>query len=217
MKKKSVLLIGLGRFGMHIAAKLNEMGHDVMAVDRHEERLNKVMPFVTNGQIGDSTSEEFLSEIGVKHYDVCIVAIGGDFQGSLETTSLLKEMGARRVISRAERDGQAKLLLRNGADEVVFPEKELAVWTAIRCCSDSILDYTEIGSSCSIFEIAVPKIWVGKSVSEIGVRRKYQLNIVAVKEGDRTIVDFSPDEPLTEKQTLLIFGNFDGIKKIIHF
>ena len=216
MKKKSVLLIGLGRFGKHIAEKLNELGHDVMAVDRDESRVNKIMPLVTNGQIGDSSSEEFLSTLGIKNYDVCIVAIGGDFQSSLETTCLLKDMGARKVISRAERDGQAKLLIRNGADEVVFPEKQLAAWTAIRCCSDHILDYIEIDSSCSIFEISVPEVWVGKSIAEIDVRKKYKLNIVAIKSGSKIDPSFTPDMKLGKDQALYVFGSYDSIKKIIH-
>ena len=113
---KAVLLIGLGRFGRHIAMKLSELGHQVMAVDRDEERVNTVLPFVTNAQIGDSTREEFLASLGVRNFDVCMVAIGDDFQSSLETASLLKELGAKKVIARAERDVQAKFLLRNGAD-----------------------------------------------------------------------------------------------------
>ena len=132
MRKKSILLIGLGRFGKHIAMKLNELGHEIMAVDHDEEKVNEIMPIVTNGQIGDSTNELFLRSLGVDNYDVCIVTIGGDFQSSLETTCLLKELGAKKVVSRAERDGQAKFLLRNGADEIVYPEKQLASWMAIR-------------------------------------------------------------------------------------
>ena len=129
---KAVLLIGLGRFGRHIALQLNEMNHQVMAVDQDEERVNAALPFVTNAQIGDSTSEEFLSSIGVRNFDICIVAIGDNFQSSLETTSLLKELGAKRVVARASRDVQRKFLLRNGADEVVYPEKQMAIWTAVR-------------------------------------------------------------------------------------
>ena len=115
---KSVLLIGLGRFGRHLAMQLNELGHQVMAVDKDEERVNECMPFVTNAQIGDSTRVDFLRSLGVSNYDVCYVTISGDFQNSLETTSLLKELGANYVVSRAERDVQAKFLLRNGADAV---------------------------------------------------------------------------------------------------
>ena len=140
---KSILLIGLGRFGKHIAMELHSLGHQVMAVDHNEERVNEVLSFVTSAQIGDSTSEDFLSSLGVRNFDVCIVAIGNNFQSSLETTSLLKELGARLVVSRAARDVHAKFLLRNGADEVVYPEKQLAKWTAIRCSSDHIRDFVD--------------------------------------------------------------------------
>ena len=152
---KSVLLIGLGRFGRHIASKLNKLGHQVMAVDSDEERVQAVLPYVTNAQIGDSTSWEFLDSLGVRNYDACIVAIGDDFQNSLETASLLKELGARKVIARAATGVQEKFLLRNGADEVVYPEKQLASWIAVRCTSDHILDYIELDKEYSIFELAI--------------------------------------------------------------
>ena len=140
---KSVLLIGLGRFGRHIAYKLNEMNHEVMAIDKNEERVSAVIDYVTSAQIGDCTKREFLQSIGVRNFDICIVAIGDNFQSSLETTSLLEELGAQKVVARAARDVHAKFLLRNGADEVVYPEKQLASWTAIRYTSDHILDYTQ--------------------------------------------------------------------------
>ena len=113
---KNILLIGLGRFGKNIALQLNKLGHEVMAVDNNEERINEILPIVTNAQIGDSTNTEFLKSLGIGNFDVCIVTIGGNFQNSLETTSLLKELGAKLVVSRAERDVQEKFLLRNGAD-----------------------------------------------------------------------------------------------------
>ena len=140
---KSILLIGLGRFGRHIAEELNKLGHEVMAVDENEDRVNAVLSIVTNAQIGDSTNAEFLEALGVRNFDVCIVAISGNFQSSLETTSLLKELGAKMVVSRAERDVQAKFLLRNGADEVLYPEKQLAKWAAIRYGSDHISSWTK--------------------------------------------------------------------------
>ena len=129
---KNVLLVGLGRFGKHIAMQLSQLGHEIMAVDWNEERVGEVLPFVTNAQIGDSTNAEFLSSLGIGNYDICFVAIGGSFQNSLETTSLLKELGAKLVISRAERDVQEKFLLRNGADKVVYPEKQVAKWASSR-------------------------------------------------------------------------------------
>ena len=213
MKKKSVLLIGLGRFGRHIAMKLNELGHEIMAVDHEEERVNDVMPFVTNGQIGDSTNENFLRSLGADNYDLCIVAIGGDFQSSLETTSLLKELGAKKVISRAERDVQAKFLLRNGADEVVYPEKQLASWMAIRYTSDHIFDYIELDSSCSIFEVSVPQEWLGKTVGKIDIRKKYNINIIAIKNNGRVNTAVASDTVLREGMTLLVLGEYRALQK----
>ena len=177
---KSVLLIGLGRFGRHIAMKLSELKHQTLAIDNDEERVEQVLPYVTSAQIGDCTNPTFISSLGVRDFDVCIVAIGDDFQSSLEVTSLLKENGAKKVVSRASRDIQEKFLLRNGADEVVYPEKQLASWLAIRFTSDHILDYIELDSNHAIFEIAVPKKWVGKSVMEADARKNHGINIMAI-------------------------------------
>lgn len=213
---KSILLIGLGRFGKHIAMKLKELDHEVMAVDKVEERVEAVLPYVTNAQIGDSTKEEFLRPLGIRNFDVCIVAIGNDFQGSLETASLLKELGAKLVVSRAARDIQAKFLLKVGADEIVYPEKQLASWTAIRYTADHIFDYIELGHDYAIFEIAVPDSWVGKTIGEIDIRRKYNINIMALKENDKLEMTFTPDTPLSAYQTMLVLGNNKDIQKCFH-
>ena len=213
MKKKSVLLIGLGRFGRHLAVKLNDLGHDVMAIDDDEERINDVIELVTNAQIGDSTNIHFLKKLGVENYDICIVTNSGDFQSSLETTSLLKELGAKKVISRAERDGQAKFLLRNGADEIVYPEKQLAYWTAIRYTSDHILDYIEIDEEHKIFEVAVPKEWLGKSIGEIDIRKKFNINILAIRENGKLNVTISPNIILSESKSLLVIGEYKVLSK----
>lgn len=213
MRTKSVLLIGLGRFGKYIAMKLHELGHEVMAVDDNENRINDVMPYVTNGQIGDSTNEALLKSLGVKNYDVCIVTIGGNFQSSLETTCLLKELGAKKVVSRAEQDVQAKFLLRNGADEIIYPEKQLAVWAAIRYSSDHVLDYIELGDSCSIFEVEVPQAWRGKSVAEIDIRKKYNVNIIATKKNGKIDAVVSAETVLSEDETLLVLGEYKAVQK----
>lgn len=213
MKTKSILLIGLGRFGKYIAMKLHELGHEVMGVDENEERVDDAMPYVTNGQIGDSTNEALLKSLGVKNYDVCIVTIGGNFQSSLETTCLLKELGAQKVVSRAEQDVQAKFLLRNGADEIIYPEKQLATWAAIRYSSDHILDYIELGDSCSIFEVSVPSAWVGKSVVEIDIRRKYNVNIIATKKNGKINAVVTADTVLSEDETLLVLGEYKAMRK----
>ena len=213
MKTKSILLIGLGRFGKYIAMKLHELGHEVMGVDENEERVDDAMPYVTNGQIGDSTNEALLRSLGVKNYDVCIVTIGGDFQSSLETTCLLKELGAQKVVSRAEQDVQAKFLLRNGADEIIYPEKQLATWAAIRYSSDHILDYIELGDSCSIFEVSVPSAWVGKSVVEIDIRRKYNVNIIATKKNGKINAVVTADTVLSGDESLLVLGEYKAMRK----
>lgn len=174
---KSVLLIGLGRFGRHMAQKLNELNHEVMAIDKTEDRVDAVLPFVTNAQIGDSTNEEFLKSLGVNNYDLCIVAIGNDFQSSLETTSLLKELGAKVVISRASRDTHAKFLLRNGADQIIYPEKQVASWAAIRYSADHILDFIEIDERFAIFEVTTPEEWIGKTIGQIDIRKNSGLTL----------------------------------------
>ena len=213
---KNVLLIGLGRFGRHIALQLYSMGHHVMAVDKNEERVNYVLPFVTSAQIGDSTDVQFLQTLGVHNYDLCIVTIGGDFQSSLETTSLLKELHARFVISRAERDVQAKFLLRNGADEVVYPEKQMAKWTAIRFSSSHILDYIELDETHAILEVSVPKAWIGKSVGQIDIRRKYAITIMALKKNGRMILSVNPETVLTADETMLVLGEYKTMQKYFH-
>ena len=215
-KKKSILLVGLGNFGKHIALQLNQLGHQIMAIDHNEDRVNDVLDIVTNAQIGDSTNEEFLRTLGIDNYDVCIVAVGNDFQSSLETTSLLKELGAKYVVSRAERDGQAKFLLRNGADEVVYPDKQVAKWAAIRYSSDQILDYIELDETHSIFEVAIPKNWIGKSVGEIDIRKKYNVNIIALKKNGKTDVAVTPNTLLTEDRTMLVIGNDKALQKCFH-
>lgn len=210
---KTVLLIGLGRFGRHVAKKLNELNHQVMAVDINESRVNKVLPYVTAAQIGNSTNEDFLKTLGVNDYDVCIVAIGDNFQDSLETTSLLKEMGAKYVVSRAARDVHAKFLLRNGADEVVYPEKQLATWTAIRYSADHILDYIELDDEHAIFEVTIPEEWVGKTVGQLDIRRKYKINIMALKEDGRMDLGITPGTLLGDDATMLVLGNIRDIER----
>ena len=213
---KSVLLIGLGRFGKHTAMKLNELHHEVMAVDIDEERVNDVLPYVTNAQIGDSTNEEFLESLGISNFDLCIVAIGDDFQSSLETTSLLKELGAKVVVSRAARDVHAKFLLRNGADDVVYPERQLAKWTAIRYSSDYIFDYIELDDDNAIFEILPPKNWINKTVGKLDIRKKYNINVMGIRRGGKLDLTVTPDTLITGDETILVLGKNHDIQKCLH-
>ena len=213
---KSILLIGIGRFGKHIAMDLHRLNHQVMVVDDNEDRINELLPYVTNAQIGDSTNRDFLESLGVNNFDVCFVAIGKDFQSSLETTCTLKEMGAKLVVSRAASDVHAKFLLRNGADEVIYPEKQIAKWASIRYSSDHILDYIELDETHAIFEVSVPKAWLGRSILQLDVRRKYDINIMGIKQGGRMNVSISPDTVLTEDITLMVLGEYKALQKCFH-
>lgn len=210
---KNILLIGVGRFGRHIAVQLSQLRHQVMAVDTNEERINEVLPLVTNAQIGDVTNEEFLRSLGIGNFDVCIVTISGSFQNSLETTSLLKELGAKCVVSRAERDVQEKFLLRNGADYVVYPEKQMAKWTAIRYTGDHIFDYMEIDDQHAIFEVEVPEAWVGKSVGEVDIRKRFGISILGIRRSGKIDVFVTSDTVLSKDITLLALGEYKSLQK----
>lgn len=210
---KSVLLIGLGRFGRSLAEKLNEMHHQVMAVDRDETRVNDILPLVTNAQIGDSTNEAFLRSLGVDNYDVCFVAIGEDFQSSLETTSLLRDLGARKIVSRASREVHRKFLLRNGADDVVYPEKQLASWAAVRHTTDLILDYIALDEQYAIYDLAVPADWNGRTVGGLDIRKKYNLNLLAVRKNGHPSMVVNSETVLQENETILVLGTWKDIQK----
>ena len=210
---KSFLLIGIGRFGKHIAKTLYDLDFEVMAVDQHEERINDVLPFVTSALIGNATNEEFLRSLGVSNYDACIVGIGNNFQSALEITSLLKDLGAKKVISRASREVEKKFLLRNGADEVVYPQKQMAIWTAIRTSNDHILDYVALDSEFNVYEIDIPDSWLGKTVGQLNIRREYHLNILAVKEGGKMNPAITPDTLLDQGKTLLVLGTYEHVER----
>ena len=210
---KSILIIGLGRFGRHIALKLNELNHQVMAVDHTEDRVNALLPYVKNAQIGDSTNEEFLASLGVRNFDACIVAIGDNFQNSLETTYLLKELGARKIIARASKEMQEKFLLRNGADEVVYPEKQLAAWTAIRCSSEHILEYIELDDEYAIFEVEIPSDWSGKSILELDIRKKHGINILGVRTNGKLNMNITPNTVFGHGTSVLVLGQEKAVHK----
>ncbi len=185
---KSVLIVGAGQFGTNVARRMSELRCEVMAVDIREDRVNEILPFVTDAAIGDATNEEFLQTLGVANYDVCIVAMGSLFQTSLEATSLLKELGAPLVITRATNDVQMKFLLRNGADEVVYPEKQMALRIATKYASDSILDFIQLDRNYSIFEMRVPREWLGKTLAHLDIRKKYNVNIITLKRDGNVFI-----------------------------
>ena len=197
-----------------LAAQFQKLGHEVLAVDIDEERVNNILPYVTDAQIGDSTNEIFLRSLGINNFDVCFVTIGEDFQSSLETTSLLKELGGKLVVSRAESEVQEKFLLRNGADEVINPEKQIAEWAAMTYSSERILDYIKLDDEHTIFEVSMPAEWAGKTVSQIDVRRNYGINIMGVKKNGKLNISIEPDTLLESDMTMLVLSDYRNIQRV---
>ena len=212
---KSILVIGLGRFGRHMAKKFSEQNNDVMAIDINEERINNVLSVVTNALIGDATNERFMETIGVRDFDLCVVAIGDNFQSSLETTALLKDLGAKFVLARASRDVHAKFLLRNGADDVIYTEKETAERLAVKYGSDNIFNYIELNDEYSIYEIAVPSSWLNKSILKVNVRSKYGISILATRQGNNIYPLPKPEHVFTDSESLMILGKNEDVSRFI--
>ena len=213
---KSILLIGVGRFGRHAALTLEKLNHQVMVVDRIEERVDSIMAHVTNAQIGDSTNEDFLRSLGIGNYDLCLVTIGDDFQSSLETTSLLKELGAKLVVSRASSDVHAKFLLNNGADEIVYPEKQLARWSAVRYSADHIVDYIELDEEFSIFEVTIPQEFVGHTIEELNLRKKYNINILGFRINGKLVMSVKAENVVQKGSSMMVLGKPDDIQRCFH-
>ena len=214
--KKSFAVIGLGRFGRSIAMELSKLGADVMVIDKNEELIEQYSDVFTDAQVGDCTNKEVIRALGVEDFDICFVTIGDDFQSSLETTSLLKELGAKKVVSRASSDIHEKFLLRSGADEVIYPEKQLAEWAATRYTSDHILDFVQIDSDHSIFELTVPESWYGKTILELNIRKKYNINIIAFKENGKINMSVTPDLCFSPLHSVLVVGRDRDIEKCFH-
>ena len=186
-----------------------------MVVDENEAVMEDVLTFVTSAKIGDCTNEKVLATLGVGNFDVCFVCIGSNFQSSLEITSLLKEMGARYVVSKANRDIHAKFLLRNGADEVIYPDRDIAEKTAVRFSADQVFDYFELGGGFSIYEIPPLPEWIGKSIKDLNFRACYHANIIGIKTDG--VMSLLPDANYIFKDTdhLMILGHRNDIDKIL--
>lgn len=214
---KSILIIGMGRFGHHLAANFLENGHDVMIVDENEEKLEDMVPYATSTRIGDCTNEEVLKSIGVRNFDVVFVCIGTNFQSSLEITSLVKELGAKRVISKVTRDIQAKFLLRNGADEVIYPDKDIAEKWAERYSLDNIFDYIDLPGHYGIYEMSPLKEWVGKSIRESNIAARYKISILAIKKKHATEISLMPmaDYVIKDRDHLMIMAANEVAEELI--
>ncbi len=211
---KSILMIGLGRFGRHMAKKFLDEGNDVLAIEYSEERADKATDILRDIQIGDATDENFMATLGIDNFDICVVAIGNNFQTALEVTVILKDLGAKFIIGRATREIYEKLLLRNGADYVVYAEREMAERLAIKYGAKNIFDYIELTPEVAIYEIAVPTSWHNKSILELNIRAKYNVSILAIKQDGEINPMPSPNYRFTGKETIMVMGSNNDIRSI---
>ena len=211
---KSVLLIGLGNFGQALGQKLLNMGDEVMIADKNEDVINTLAPKYTSAVIANCMNVDNLKSLDIPSYDACVVAIGDDFQSSLEITANLKDLGAKYVVSRANTEIQRKFLLRVGADEVVYPNRDIAEKLAVKLNSKKVFDYIELDSNHSIFEIAVPVKWIGKTLVEINPRGKHSINVLTIKKDKNVIPALDANYVFAEGDHLVVFGNTDLILKL---
>ena len=207
----SVLLIGMGKFGRTLGEQLMSMGDEVMVVDKNEAAINPIASKYTNALIANCMNEDSLAAMDIPSFDICVVAIGDDFQSSLEITSLLKDLGAKRIISKATTDIQRKFLMRAGADEVIYPDRDVAEKLAVRINSSSIINFIDIDDKYSIFEISLPEAWAGKKLIEVNPRARYGMNILTVKKGAQVIATLDADFLFEPDDQLVVFGNTETI------
>ncbi|MCI8598882.1 MAG: TrkA family potassium uptake protein [Lachnospiraceae bacterium] len=213
---KSVLMIGMGKYGHLLCRDMAELGNEIMIVDQKEESIEDLLPLATSAQIGDCTNVEVLKSLGIQNFDICFVCLSGSFQNSLEITSLLKELGAKYIVSNAERDIQAKFLLRNGADEVVYPDRDMAERVAKKFSSDHVFDYVELTDDYGIYEIPLLREWPGKSIRELDFRARYQVSILGIKTGEELSLLPPADHIFQKEQHLMVIGKKKDVDKILH-
>ena len=211
---KSVLVIGLGRFGRHLPRKFIEEGNAVLAIEKDETRADWAVNIVNEIQIGDATNEDFIKSLGVNNFDICVVAVGDNFQTALEITVLLKDFGAEYIIARASRDVHRKLLLRNGADHVVYAEREIAEKIAIKYGAKNVFDYLELTPDIAIYEIKIPESWLNKTIIEKAVRTRYHVSILATKKNGRIFPLPPTNHVFAADETLIVMGTAKSIKEI---
>ena len=212
---RQFLVVGLGRFGTSLAKTLYNLGCDVMGIDSNEEIIQNIADSITHAVQADATDENTLKALGVRNFDVAIVSIGNDIQSSILITIMLKEMGIKYVVAKAQTQLHGKVLYKIGADRVVFPERDMGVRVAHNLVSSNILDYIELSPEYSIVEIAAIPAWHNKSLGQLDMRRKYGLNVMAIKRGNND-VKISPhaDDLILENDVLVVVGRKSDIEKL---
>ena len=212
---KSILLIGMGRFGRHLCKNLSQLGNQVMIVDEKEENLEEMLPYVVSAKIGDCTNENVLKSLGISNFDLCFVCIGTNFQSSLEITSLVKELGGRHVVSKANRDIHAKFLLRNGADEVIYPDRDIAEKLAVRYSANHVFDYIELTEEYSIYEIPPLPEWTGKTIKELDIRNRYGIHILGTKANGKAKLMPGASYVICQEEHLMVIGKKEDVDRIL--
>lgn len=211
---KSILVIGMGRFGRHLSEKFIALKNQVMVVDNNQKLIEELPPMFTDSSIGDCTNEGVIASLGVSSFDLCFVTIGENFESSLIITSLLKKHGAKYVCTKANREIQAEILYKIGADEVVYPEKEMAFRMATRFSARNVFDYIPLTEEYSIYEIPIPRSWENKTIAELQVLRKYRINIVGVKRGGNLRPMFSADFVFASGDHIVTVGKEEDIRRL---
>jgi len=214
---KSILIIGLGRFGHHLCKNMAKYDNQIMIVDKDERKTEDLLEYASVARVGDCTDERVLMSFGIGNFDEVFVCMGSDFQSSLEVTSMVKELGAKHVISRATRDIHAKFLLRNGADQVIYPDKDAAERIARSASDDRVFDYIELKEGYGIYEIPPLKEWIGKSIVEANIRANYKLTILGhkhIETGELTLMP-SPDYIFKEKEHLMVMSSEKDLEKVL--
>lgn len=212
---KQYIVIGCGRFGSSVATTMSLLGHQVMAIDKNEDSVQAIADKVTHAAIVDVTDEFALRSLGLGNFDVAIIAIGSDIRASIMATIIAKEMGVEQIVCKATDELQAKVLYKIGADRVVFPERDMGVRVAHNLVSDNILDHIELDPEYSIVEIVTPTMWVGKTLIELDLRARYEITVLAIKNGKSINVTPTPNEELKEGSILVVIGQSSNISSII--
>ena len=212
---KNILIIGMGKFGHHLCENLLELGNDVMIVDSDEEKVRDLVHKVTNVQIGDCSDPAVVDSLGVNSFDIVFVCIGSNFQSSLEITSLVKEKGAKKVISKANRDVNAKFLLRNGADEVIYPDRDIAEKLAKECTINHVFEYIELDDDYSIYEINVPKEWVAHSIKALNIRQRYEVSVIGIKNEEGLNIMPSADYVFEDDDHVMVLGMSADVEPLL--
>ncbi len=211
---KSVLIIGMGRMGRHLAKRMHQLGNDVMIVDNNPAIIESLSDRFTDSSICDCTNESVIESLGVDNFDVCFVTIGEDFQASLVITSLLKKHGARRIVAKTNQDIQAELLRIIGADEIVYPEVDIAEKLAVRYNAKNIFDFVPLTDEYSIYELPILPAWAGHTLIELNIRRKYQINIIAVKNGTGLDANLGADYRFRQNDHIIVIGRSNEVFKL---